>query len=76
MKFTTTAIKTPEFKLWKNGNLVAEFSTREGMMEAYEALYDTIKNQGRLNKDVIEAIEYNSLCDGAWLSAANVYFGI
>ena len=76
MKFATTTIKTPEFKLWKNGQLVAEFSTKQEMMEAYEALYDTIKNQGRLNKDVIEAIAYNSRRGGAKLCAANVYFGI
>ena len=67
MKFATTTIKTPEFKLWKNGQLVAEFSTKQEMMEAYEALYDTIK---------IEAIAYNSRRGGAKLCAANVYFGI
>ena len=35
MKFVKTTIKAaPEFKLWKNGDLVAEFTTKEKMMEA------------------------------------------
>ena len=75
MKYVKTTIKAaPEYKLWKNGGLVAEFATKEEMMEAYETHYNAIKNQGRNNQDLIEAVEYNTVCEGAWLSAANAYF--